>query len=47
MSEKQAEVMQEALTAVTKALQAGIDPDVVMDRIIRTAIEVTKHQSTS
>jgi hypothetical protein len=46
MNEKQAAAVKETLKAVTEALQAGVDPDVLMGCIIRAAIEATKCQST-
>ena len=42
MSEAQKEVLQQALDAVTTALQAGVNPDILMDRIIRKTIELDR-----
>jgi hypothetical protein len=42
MSEAQKEVLQQALGAVTTALQAGVNPDVLMDSIIQKTIELGK-----
>jgi hypothetical protein len=42
MSEAQKEVLQHALDAVTTALQAGVNPDVLMEGIIQKTIELGK-----
>jgi hypothetical protein len=42
MSELQKEALQQTLNAVTAALQAGVNPDILMDCIIRKTIELGK-----
>lgn len=47
MNKTQQLAMQEALEAVTKALDVGIDPDVLMQNIIRRGIEVVRGRERS
>jgi hypothetical protein len=42
MSELQKEVLQQVLDAVSTALQAGVNPDTLMDKIIRKTIELNR-----
>jgi hypothetical protein len=47
MNKIQQLAIQEALEAVTKALNAGIDPDALMQSIIRKSIEVVRGRERS
>ena len=47
MHEIQETFVEEALRAVSKALEAGVDPDLLMDRIIQKAIEVVRGKERS
>jgi hypothetical protein len=47
MTEIQQVAMQEVLNVFTNALRMGVDPDILMDRLIRRGIEVVRGEECS